>query len=112
MPISARGNGSQAFVARGSIRFRGIHPAELSAWPGEGLAQRGVANFQHVRAAAAARDGRVVATPQGAVRARQVIIATNSYSDLTPATRHMQHTLVRSAARSSHRRPPHTLPAT
>jgi glycine/D-amino acid oxidase-like deaminating enzyme len=28
------------------------------------------------------------------VRARQVIIATNSYSDLTPATRHMQHTLV------------------
>jgi glycine/D-amino acid oxidase-like deaminating enzyme len=28
------------------------------------------------------------------VRARQVIIATNSYSDLTPATSHMQHTLV------------------
>src|SRR5258705_348663 len=38
--------------------------------------------------------GIVAETPQGAVRARQVVIATNSYSDLTPATRHMQHTLV------------------
>ena len=28
------------------------------------------------------------------MRARQVIIATNSYSDLTDATRHMQHTFV------------------
>jgi len=36
----------------------------------------------------------VAETPQGAVRARQAIIATNSYSDLTPATRHLQHTLV------------------
>jgi glycine/D-amino acid oxidase-like deaminating enzyme len=36
----------------------------------------------------------IIETPQGAVRARQAIIATNSYSDLTEATRHMQRTLV------------------
>ncbi|HMH95700.1 MAG TPA: FAD-binding oxidoreductase, partial [Bradyrhizobium sp.] len=62
----------------------------------EGLAQRGVSIFQDSPALRLRREnGLIVAeTPQGAVRARQVVIATNSYSDLTPATRHMQHTLV------------------
>jgi glycine/D-amino acid oxidase-like deaminating enzyme len=36
----------------------------------------------------------VVETPQGAIWAKQVIIATNAYSDLTPATRRLQQTLV------------------
>ena len=39
-------------------------------------------------------DGVVAETPQGAVRAKQAIIATNSYSDLTGATAHMQRTLI------------------
>ena len=40
-------------------------------------------------------NGGVIAeTPAGVVRARQAIIATNSYSDLTPATSQMQRTLV------------------
>ena len=45
----------------------------------------------------------VAMTPQGAVRAKQAIIATNSYSDLTGATAHLQRTLIRFAARWSRR---------
>jgi len=89
--------GSQAFVG-GVLNpgSGGIHPLNSLHGLAEGLAQRGIAIFQHSPVLRLWReDGRVVAeTPQGAVRARQVIIATNSYSDLTPATRHMQHTLV------------------
>jgi gamma-glutamylputrescine oxidase len=62
----------------------------------EGLAKRCVAIFQESPALRLQREnGRlVVETPQGAVRARQAIIATNSYSDLTQATYPMQRTLV------------------
>jgi len=89
--------GSQAFVG-GVLNpgSGGIHPLNYLHGLAEGLAQRGVAIFQESPALRLRREnGRVVVeTPAGAVRARQVIIATNSYSDLTGATRHMQHTLV------------------
>jgi len=89
--------GSQAFVG-GVLNpgSGGIHPLNYLHGLAEGLAQRGIAIFQDSPALRLRREnGLVVAeTPEGAVRARQVIIATNSYSDLTPATRHMQHTLV------------------
>ena len=89
--------GSQAFVG-GVLNpgSGGIHPLNYLHGLAEGLAQRGVAIFQESPALRLRREnGRVIAeTPQGAVRARQAIIATNSYSDLTDATRHMQHTLV------------------
>ena len=89
--------GSQAFVG-GVLNpgSGGIHPLNYLHGLAEGLAQRGVAIFQDSPALRLRREkGLIVAeTPEGAVRARQVIIATNSYSDLTPATRHMQHTLV------------------
>jgi gamma-glutamylputrescine oxidase len=89
--------GSQAFV--GAVLnpgSGGIHPLNYLHGLAEGLAQRAIAIFQDSPALRLRREnGLVVAeTPEGAVRARQVIIATNSYSDLTPATSHMQHTLV------------------
>jgi gamma-glutamylputrescine oxidase len=89
--------GSQAFVG-GVLNpgSGGIHPLNYLHGLAEGLAKRGVAIFQESPALRMRRDnGRVVVeTPQGTVRALQAVIATNSYSDLTPATRHMQHTLV------------------
>ena len=89
--------GSQAFVG-GVLNpgSGGIHPLNYLHGLAEGLAQRGVAIFQRSPVLRLRREnGRVIAeTPQGAVRARQVIIATNSYSDLTDATQHMQHTMV------------------
>jgi len=89
--------GSQVFVG-GVLNpgSGGIHPLNYLHGLAEGLAQRGVAIFQDSPALQLRREnGLIVAeTPQGAVRARQVIIATDSYSDLTPATRHMQQTLV------------------
>ena len=89
--------GSEAFVG-GVLNpgSGGIHPLNYLHGLAEGLAQRGVSIFQDSPALRLRREnGLIVAeTPQGAVRARQVIIATNSYSDLTPATRRMQHILV------------------
>jgi gamma-glutamylputrescine oxidase len=89
--------GSQAFVG-GVLNpgSGGIHPLNYLHGLAEGLAHRGVAIYQESPALRLRReDSRVVIeTPQGAVRARQVIIATNSYSDLTEATRHVQRTLV------------------
>jgi glycine/D-amino acid oxidase-like deaminating enzyme len=89
--------GSQAFIG-GVLNpgSGGIHPLNYLHGLAEGVARRGVAIFQESPALQLRRDnGMIVAeTPQGAVRARQAIIATNSYSDLTPATRHLQHTLV------------------
>jgi glycine/D-amino acid oxidase-like deaminating enzyme len=89
--------GSQAFVG-GVLNpgSGGIHPLNYLHGLAEGLAARGVAIYQESPALRLQREnGRVVVEAQaGTVRARQVIIATNSYSDLTDATRHMQHTLV------------------
>ncbi len=89
--------GSQAFVG-GVLNpgSGGIHPLNYLHGLAEGLAQRGVAIFQESPALRLLRDNELIVaeTPQGAVWARQAIIATNSYSDLTPATRHLQRTLV------------------
>ena len=89
--------GSQSFVG-GVLNpgSGGIHPLNYLRGLAEGVSRRGVEIFQDSPVLRLRRnDGGVIAeTPQGAVRARQAIIASNSYSDLTPATRHMQRTLV------------------
>jgi glycine/D-amino acid oxidase-like deaminating enzyme len=89
--------GSQAFVG-GVLNpgSGGIHPLNYVHGLAEGLAQRGVAIFQGSPALRLRRDSGliVVETPQGEVWARQAIIATNTYSDLTEATSHMQRTLI------------------
>jgi gamma-glutamylputrescine oxidase len=102
--------GSKVFV--GGVLNQGsggIHPLNYLRGLAEGLAQRGIAIFQETPAIGISRDNGfvVVETPQGAVWAKQVIVATNAYSDLTPATRRLQQTLVpfRSAIIATERLP-------
>jgi glycine/D-amino acid oxidase-like deaminating enzyme len=74
----------------------GIHPLNYLRGLAKGVAKRGVPIFQESPVLALRRDGDgvVAETPGGSVRARQAIIATNSYSDLTSATARLQRTLV------------------
>jgi gamma-glutamylputrescine oxidase len=74
----------------------GIHPLNYVRGLADGLARRGVLIYQDtpVLRLRCEQAGIIAETPQGAARAKQAIIATNSYSDLTDATRHMQRTLV------------------
>jgi gamma-glutamylputrescine oxidase len=89
--------GSDAFVG-GVLNpgSGGIHPLNYVRGLADGVARRGVAIYQDTPVIKLRREpGCIVAeTPQGVVRAKHAIIATNSYSDLTDATRHMQRTLV------------------
>ncbi|MCG2640714.1 MULTISPECIES: NAD(P)/FAD-dependent oxidoreductase [Bradyrhizobium] len=74
----------------------GIHPLNYLRGLADGVARRGVPIFQESPVIRLRRDGDgiVAETSQGAVRARQAIIATNSYSDLTGATGQLQRTLI------------------
>ena len=74
----------------------GIHPLNYLRGLAKGVAKRGVSIFQESPVLALRRDGDgvIAETPGGSVRARQAIIATNSYSDLTSATARLQRTLV------------------
>ncbi|WP_198963993.1 FAD-dependent oxidoreductase [Bradyrhizobium sp. Y36] len=74
----------------------GIHPLNYLRGLANGVASRGVPIFQESPVVKLRRDkdGIVAETPRGTVRAKQAIIATNSYSDLTDATAHLQRTLV------------------
>lgn len=74
----------------------GIHPLNYVRGLADGLARRGIAIFQDTPVVKLRweQGGIVAETPQGAVRAKQAIMATNSYSDLTAATAHMQRTLI------------------
>lgn len=74
----------------------GIHPLNYLHGLAEGVAAQGIAIHAETPALRLRRegDGVLVETPGGIVRAKQAIIATNSYSDLTPATQAFQRTLI------------------
>lgn len=74
----------------------GIHPLNYLRGLAKGVARRGVPIFQESPVLGLRRDGDgvIAETPGGSVRARQALIATNSYSDLTSATAGLQRTLV------------------
>jgi glycine/D-amino acid oxidase-like deaminating enzyme len=74
----------------------GIHPLNYLHGLAEGVAGLGVPIHAGTPALRLRRedDGVLVETPGGVVRAKQAIIATNSYSDLTPATQAYQQTLI------------------
>lgn len=74
----------------------GIHPLNYLHGLAEGVAARGIPIHAGTPALRLRRegDGVLVETPGGVVRAKQAIIATNSYSDLTPATKAYQSTLI------------------
>lgn len=74
----------------------GIHPLNYLHGLAEGVSKRGIAIHGGTPALQLRREGSgvLVETPGGTVRAKQAIVATNSYSDLTPATRDYQRTLI------------------
>ena len=74
----------------------GIHPLNYLHGLAEGVAAQGIPIHAGTPALRLRRegDGVLVETPGGVVRAKQAIIATNSYSDLTPATKAYQSTLI------------------
>ena len=74
----------------------GIHPLNYLHGLAEGVAAQGIPIHAETPALRLRRegDGVLVETPGGVVRAKQAIIATNSYSDLTPATQAYQRTLI------------------
>ena len=72
----------------------GIHPLNYLRGLAEGVAARGIPILARSPALRIRHEGAgvMVETPSGTVRARQVVVATNSYSDLTAATRSFQST--------------------
>lgn len=89
--------GSTAFVG-GVLNAGsgGIHPLNYVHGLANGLADKGIRIHPETPALRLRRegDGVLVDTPGGTVRARQAIVATNSYSDLTPATAQYRTTLI------------------
>ncbi len=81
--------GSRDFVG-GMLNTHGgvIHPLNFVLGMASGLRAAGIAIHENTPVVALRRDGSgiLLETPHGVVSARQVVIATNSYSDLTPAT--------------------------
>ena len=74
----------------------GIHPLNYARGIARSLNDRGVKMFINSPAERVSREGErvVVQTPQGKVSARQVIYATNGYSDLTRATDTLHRRLI------------------
>ena len=89
--------GSRDFVG-GMLNTHGgvIHPLNFVLGFAGGLKAAGVTIHENspVTAIRRDRDGVIVETPGGSVSARQVVIATNSYSDLTPATAAVRKSII------------------
>lgn len=91
----------------------GIHPLNYARGMARSLNDRGVKIFINSPVEGARREGEriIVQTPQGRVSARQVIYATNGYSDQTPATDTLHRRLIpfRSAIIATEPLAPHVL---
>lgn len=74
----------------------GIHPLNYARGLARGLQAKGVPVYIDTPAVKFRRegDGVIVETPRGQVSARQLIIATNGYSDLTGATKPIHRRMV------------------
>ncbi|WOS66052.1 NAD(P)/FAD-dependent oxidoreductase [Sinorhizobium fredii] len=85
----AEETGSKDFVG-GMLNKHGgvIHPLNFLLGLAAGLKTAGIAIFEGTPVQRMAREGSgvLLETPEGVVRARQAVIASNSYSDLTSAT--------------------------
>lgn len=73
-----------------------IHPLNFVRGLALGIAAQGIDIFEQSLVTAIRRDGPglILETSTGTVRARQAIIATNAYSDLTQATVPVQRSLI------------------
>jgi glycine/D-amino acid oxidase-like deaminating enzyme len=104
--------GSDAFVGGVLNCLAGtIHPLNYVSGMAEGLLARQVRIFENSPVIRIVREpaGVVVETPSARVRARQVLIATDAYSDLTAATGQVSRRIVpfRSAIIATERMPEH-----
>jgi glycine/D-amino acid oxidase-like deaminating enzyme len=93
----ARETGSQGFVGGVLSMDAGtILPLRYVRGLAAGLSARQVAIYEStpVLDMHRAAGGVLLRTPEGTVQARQVIVASNAYSDLSPATRAYHRTLV------------------
>jgi gamma-glutamylputrescine oxidase len=102
--------GSDAFVGGVLHRVAGtIHPLNYARGMAAGLAARKVRVFENspVTRILPEPAGVVVETPGGRVRARQVLIATEAYSELTSATGQVSRSIIpfRSAIIATERMP-------
>ena len=89
--------GSRDFIG-GVLNEHGgiIHPLNFALGIASGLKASGIDVFEKAPVTALRKDGFgvVLETPGGTVRARQAVIATNSYSDLTPAVAPVRTSIV------------------
>ncbi|HTR58567.1 MAG TPA: FAD-binding oxidoreductase [Casimicrobiaceae bacterium] len=104
--------GSDAFVGGVLNRLAGtLHPLNYVRGLAAGLVARKVQIFENSPATRIAREPRgvVVETPSGTVRARQVLIATDAYSDFTAATGKVSRRMIpfRTAIIATERMPEH-----
>lgn len=96
----ARETGSTAFVGGVLSADAGtILPLRYVRGLAAGLTARGVPIYENTPVTAIRREGQegggvVLRTPNGLVRAKQLIVATNAYSNLTAATATYHRTLV------------------
>lgn len=98
-PETERETGSTAFVGSVLSADAGtILPLQYVRGIAQGLAQRKVSIYENTPVLdmhrADGNAGTILRTPNGTVRAKQVIVATNAYSNLTPATSAYQRELV------------------
>lgn len=91
----------------------GIHPLNYARGMASSLNERGVKMFINSPAEQVRHEGDrvIVQTPQGRVSARQVVYATNGYSDQSAATDTLHRRLIpfRSAIIATEPLPPHVL---
>ena len=104
--------GSDAFVGGVLNRLAGtIHPLNYVRGLAAGLVARKVQIFEDSPVTHILREpgGVVVETPRGTVRARQILIATDAYSDFTAATGKVSRRIIpfRSAIIATERMPEH-----
>jgi glycine/D-amino acid oxidase-like deaminating enzyme len=89
--------GSPGFVG-GMLNVHGgvIHPLNFVLGIAAGLTAAGITIVEKSPVLSLRRDGGslLLETPDGLVRARQAVIATNGYSDLTPATAALRKTII------------------
>ncbi|SMF25294.1 Glycine/D-amino acid oxidase [Tistlia consotensis] len=73
-----------------------LHPLGYARGLAAGLERRGVRIREATPALRVRRDGAglLVETPEAAIRAGKVVLATNAYSDLTPASDRLRRSLV------------------
>ncbi|WP_131113703.1 NAD(P)/FAD-dependent oxidoreductase [Lichenihabitans psoromatis] len=93
----ARETGSSGFVGGVLSPHAGaIHPLNYLGGLAREVTAQGIDVFEASPALRLRRDGQrtVVETPDGAVNARHVVLATNAYSDLTPATAAVRRKLI------------------